>query len=188
MVKYSKKLKKSEGNINLMFSYMLLSIVSLLIAFSINNNKISIMNNKVEDSLVAANLASATVDLEKYATDGIIANIEDEDIIQSYNSFVKALKHNLGLDNNFKIKKEGSIISSKINIDKFIIYSDLKNNIQVSEVSNGNINSYTVKSIKTPNGKDIKDTTIYAKISFKVSTMGLDFNVSKDNVVVVTEK
>ena len=48
MVKYSKKLKKSEGNINLMFSYMLLSIVSLLIAFSINNNKISIMNNKVE--------------------------------------------------------------------------------------------------------------------------------------------
>ena len=58
----------------------------------------------------------------------------------------------------------------------------------MSEVSNGNINSYTVKSIKTPNGKDIKDTTIYAKISFKVSTMGLDFNVSKDNVVVVTEK
>ena len=71
MVKYSKKLKKSEGNINLMFSYMLLSIVSLLIAFSINNNKISIMNNKVEDSLVAANLASATVDLKNMLQMGL---------------------------------------------------------------------------------------------------------------------
>lgn len=183
-----KKLKRENGNINIMFSYMALSIVALLVAYGIANNKIIIMNNKLEDALVSSNLASATVDLKEYAEKGLIVNIESQSVIDSYNAFLSTLKKNLSLNDNLSLKKD-SIISSNIKIEKFVIYSDVKSHIEINEVLNGSVStSQREKGIMTPNGKNIEDTTIYAKLGFQVSVMGQDFYVSKDNVVRVTEK
>ncbi len=184
-----KKLKKKEGNINLMICYMGLIIVTLLIAFSMARNRVSILHNRIEDSLVASNLAAATVDINKYADEGIIVNIDREDVKKSYDAFISTLKSNLELKDDMTLK-ESSFISSKINVEKFIIYSDLKTHTQINQVSsNGAISSSTGSvGMSTPNGKKVKDTTIYAKLSFQITFMGKTMNVSKDNVVIVTEK
>lgn len=183
-----KKLSKKEGNINLMICYMGLMIVTLLIAFSMARNRVSILHNRVEDALVSSNLAAATVDLNKYADEGIIVNVDREGVKKSYDAFISTLKSNLELKDDMTLK-ESSFISSKINVEKFIIYSDLKTHTQINEVSNGVISSTTEPTgINTPNGKKIKDTTIYAKLNFQITFMGKTTSVSKDNVVVVTEK
>ena len=183
-----KKLKKSDGNINLMFSYMALTIVALLVAYSIANNKISILKNKVEDALILSTLASATIDLKEYAQSGAIVNIDSKDVKSSYSAFLSTLKKNLSLNDDLSLKKD-SFITGKIKIEKFIIYSDVDSHIEVNEALNGSLSTSQVgKGAITPNGKKIEDTTIYAKLSFKLNVMGSEFDVSKDNVVRVTEK
>ena len=90
----------------MMFSFIVLGVISLLIVFSIAQGKITVLSNRVEDGLVSATLAGATVDLKRYATDGKIVNIEEEGLKTSYKNFKDSLKTNLNLDNNLIYQKK----------------------------------------------------------------------------------
>lgn len=172
----------------MMFSFVVLGVISLLIVFSIAQEKITVLSNRVEDGLVSATLAGATVDLTRYATDGKIVNIEEEGLKTSYKNFKDSLKTNLNLDNNFKVKKD-SIIKSKINIDKFTVYSKVDGKIYVNTIYDNSISRQEVNSdLKTPNGKVVDDTTVYSKISFTINILGKDYKVPKDTSVKVTDK
>ena len=172
----------------MMFSFVVLSVISILIVFSIANEKITVLSNRVEDSLVSSTLAGATVDLKRYATDGKIVNIEDEGLRESYKNFKSTLQSNMNLNGDFKVKKE-SLIKSKIDIDDFIVYSKLDNQIYENKVHENFIDKKKINlSAKTPNGKNIDDTTVYSKISFTINILGKDYRVHKSTSVKVTDK
>lgn len=184
----SKKLKRKKGTINFLPAYYILAFITILISFKFIMSEARITNIKIEDALASSTLASATVDLKKYADEGLIVNIEEKDIKKSYNDFLSTLKKNLNLNDSLIPNKSGMLKSIKV--EKFIIYSDLGSSIQVSEVSqNGVISRYKAsKPTTTPNGIKVEDTTIYSQIGVKFNVVGKNPEGSKFKVVKVSEK
>lgn len=183
----SKKLKRKEGNISIFFTYMFLLIIVAITSFTLATNKINLLKNQAEDALIASSLAAATVDLETYAKEGLVVNVEIKGVKDSYNAFIRTFKENLDLNDNLVPKNES--ILKKVKIEKFIIYSDVGTHIQVNDLSNGYINSYQMPiGSTTENGKKIQDTMIYTKASFNIHMGAINENPTKENLIKVTEK
>lgn len=183
-------MKKKKGSIELFVSSMILVVVPLIIIMQLRLGQLRTTKNQVEDSLVASNLASATVDLKEYGTTNRIVN---NDFNSAFNTFIKSLKQNLLLDNNLE-QTDKKIISSKINIDNFTIYNVVGNDVQfTTRDSSGNISSSIISNgkdrAKTPDGAIINSTTVYSKISFKVKGyLNTEYNVFKEKSVDITDK
>jgi hypothetical protein len=183
-------MKKKEGKVGIFIAMMSLQIVVIIIAYSLKLNQLEFTRTLVEDSLVNANLAAATIDLEEY---GATNNIINNDTDKSFNDYSVSLKEGLGLDNSF-MPDENSFIKSKVVVERFIIYSVLGNDIlMASRDTNGNFTNTVYKDqvgiMKTPDGFLIKDTTVYSQISFSVhGLMNQVFNVDEENSVAITNK
>lgn len=183
-------MRKKEGKVNIFLSVMIVLTASIVIIFRITMNRIDYTRDWVEDSLVSANLAGATIDLKEYGTTN---NIVNNDIDKSFNDYLYSLKQNLNLDDNMNPKKS-DFIKSKVTVKDFIIYSVIGNDIiQVRKDSKGNTHSIKyigqVGKMKTPDGYVIYNTTVYSKIGFTISGMlGNNFNVEKEGSVDITDK
>jgi hypothetical protein len=183
------KLKKKKGSIEMFISSLILITVSMIIVMSIKLREIKITKNLVEDGLVAATLASATVDLREY---GATKRIVNRDFDKSFNDFTVSLKDNLKLDDNYK-PINSRIICSKVNIENFIIYNISDNDIEVTRrSSDGSIEKSIiyngVGSENTPDGVLIQTTTIYSKIAFKLKGyMNTEYDVYKEKSVDITD-
>ncbi|MFQ9249263.1 MAG: hypothetical protein ACLR3R_18600 [Clostridium paraputrificum] len=184
------KIKKKEGSIQAFIGF---SLISLIIAIGILNIKvpeIKAIQRKVEDGLVASNLASATVDLKEYGTTNKIVN---KDFNKAFEVFQKTLKGNLKLDNNFTPKND-SIIQSKIVVEDFRIYNVDGSNVSMfKRDKSGNVTSQTYANklgqIKTPDGVKVVSTTVYSKISFFVKGYSNEnIQVYKENTVDVVDE
>lgn len=95
-------MKKKEGKVGIFIAMMSLQIVVIIIAYSLKLNQLEFTRTLVEDSLVNANLAAATIDLEEY---GATNNIINNDTAKSFNDYSVSLKEGLGLDNSFMPEK-----------------------------------------------------------------------------------
>ena len=183
-------MKKKEGKVSIFIAIMSLQIIVIVIVYSLKINQLEFTRNFVEDSLVNANLAAATIDLEEY---GATNNIINKDSAKSFNDYSISLKEGLGLDDSF-IPDEDSFIKSKVIVEKFIIYSVLDNDVLMSSRdSNGNFANTVYKDqvgiMKTPDGFLIKDTTVYSQISFSVhGLMDQVFKVNEESSVAITNK
>lgn len=183
-------MKKKEGKINTFVSVMIVLTASIVIAFRITMNRIDYTRDWVEDSLVLANLAGATIDLQEY---GSTNNIVNRDIDKSFDDYIFSLKQNLNLDDSMN-PKNSDFIKSKVIVKDFIIYSVIGNDIiQVRKDSLGNSHSTKyigeVGKMKTPDGYVINNTTVYSKIGFTIKGMlEQSFDVEKEGSVDITDK
>lgn len=183
------KLKKKKGTIEVFISSIVLLIIPMIIVMNIRLREIKLTKNFVEDGLVAANLASATIDLREYGTTHKIVN---DNFTKSFDDYISSLKENLKLDNNLMPINQ-NLICSNITLDNFSIYNVNGNDIQVTtRSSDGSIINSTILNgfgtFKTPDGVLIKSTTIYSKILFKIKGFNnVQYNVSKEKSVDITD-
>lgn len=179
-------LKKRSGNLNYIIPMMFIVIVVLLITYIFKLQGIRQGANKVDTCLTAANLAAATVDLNKYGEDKIIENTDFE---KSFNDFKLCLKKNLNLNDNFSFKDE-TVFKGKVEIVDFRIYNIKKSTIQMVEITEkGNkIIKEFAKDVKTPDGVKIVTTTVYSKIKVRVKNIKGTEEVFKEKSVDVKRK
>lgn len=181
------KLKKKKGNLEFFTASLLLFFVPILIIYNMRMETLKFTKNYVEDGLVSSLLASATIDLRVLAESKQIINNNYD---KSFKDFSETLKENLNLDDNYYPKSK-RLITDTVKIDDFVIYNVLGNDIQTVRKSNGIISTSIITNglgnLKTPDGVQIKTTTIYAKISFKVKGyLNDEYKVSKEKSVDVT--
>lgn len=183
-------LKKKKGSLEIFVYPVLCSIIALVVLLGVRLKVLKTAKYSIEDSLVASNLAAATVDLKEYGSTNLILN---NNFNKSYEDYCKALKENLKLDENFNPKSK-SIIESKVDIVDFTIYNVNGNDIEkISKSPNGVVSSQTfpnaVGTLKTPDGVTITTTLVYSKIGFSIKGyLDKTLYVYKDNSVDITDK
>ena len=184
------KLKKKDGR-GLNIIIIPLVVVSIIFClFVIKSKQIEVVNDFIDDGLVMANFASATVDLKEYGTSNTIVN---NDFNKAFQEYQKALKNNLRLDNNFE-PKTSNLIDGKVTIEIFTIYNVKGNDIYMTKRQrNGNIINQTypnaLGTMETPDGVKIETTSIYSKIGMNVKSFINDKKyVYKEKTVDITDK
>ena len=160
---------RKEGKIEYIAAYMIICFTGLLMLFSFSVKEVRQNEIIVKDGLDSACLAAALIDLEDYAKDRFIFIPNYE-----YNRqiFLDTLKENLNLNNDYTPKVKG--LFDKITVHEFIIYNIADGELYTYTYSDGKIpilktESYD-KNKRTPNGKRIESSTVYADIGMIVTT------------------
>lgn len=180
---------RKKGAVEYVLSLFLITMVVLLLMFNMKSRYIAITKNNVEDGIVASLLASAIIDTDEYGT---TKNVVISDYDNCYSLFMESLKGNLKLDSNMN-PRDKTLITSKVNIDKFSIYNVVDNKVyKISKTGNGFFGQplYVgdVGDVVTENNIRIDTTTIYAKISFRISGYdGIGVETSKEECVDITK-
>lgn len=174
--------RKYERSGNVMIS-CLVSLMSITIVLSIVVCMMSarIANEaaiRMENSMSAATLAGLSVDFEKYAETYLDGNAEvvvaDEN--ESYELFKELLNINLSDANGF-IKN--------VVVNKYIIYNYVQSEGMIYIFCFDNnclrkVDCKTVGQVFTPNGIEVRKTSVFADVSFDLSVFGnLKFNCHK---------
>ncbi len=187
-------MKKKEGNILYpTVGFFIILMCTILVLYGSKKEEISSTKRMIDDGQLASNLSAATINLEEY---GATSTIVNTDFNNSYNEFLRALKNNLRLDNSFNpLNTNSNGINGKVNIESFIIYNVIGNDIEVNKCDSvGNITKDIITSglgsSKTPNGVLIESTTVYSKISFPLKGyLNSDsIIVNNESVVDITDK
>ena len=144
--------------------YMILFCI-ILFSYCYYDQILYYTKTNVEDSMAAATLGSACVNLYDY---GDFDNMSYEIVNSCYNLFEKSLIENMELDTNMMPLSDSFssiLIAKPIEILEYSYYC-IRDNVVYKTTKNGNINVEKgyVGQVKTPNGNVIAQTTIYAKI------------------------
>lgn len=181
-------LKKRDGKIYYSLALFLIMFCALLVVFEIKMNKIKMLKNLAEDSIVASNLACLVIDIEKF---GRTHDIHIKDVNEIYDIYCKVLKGNMKLEDSFTPVSE-DIIKGEVKVHRFIIFNVSGSQIIKTEISEGKSQSVEIINgqvgiMTTPDGTLISNTTVYSKIGFWVrGFMGREHYVYKENSVDIT--
>ncbi len=144
-------------------------MVTLLGLFFFRLEHLQAVRIRAEDSLTAAALAGAVIDLEIYEEEeaAVITDVND-----AYRSFCKALRSNLHLDEEWNPQDE-SLISSSVKVERYWIYNVFDEDVEQYQIyPDGSFIKYSFPGAKgkvyTPDGKRVDYTTIHCSISFEV--------------------
>ncbi len=176
----------------LVFAFMAVSL------FLYKRNTSLILVKKAEESLKAATLAGATIDMDEYGTTGALVI---NDYAKSYADFKESLKNSMGLNDDFT--SSDGIISGGVHVNRYTIYNVSGSTVECityeNDVGTPSIITGSVGSIKTPNNIPVTKSTIYGSVSFQIdgfvknkSMMGKIFNmddifVTKDCCADITQ-
>lgn len=185
--------KKKGGEFTAYMMMFLVVFVFMLFSVCLFKRNIALVTvREAEDSLKAATLAGAVIDLKEY---GLTGTIVISDYTASYNNFKESLINSMGLGYDFS-PPSTSIITSTIKINDYIIYNVRGNVVECIAYADGNliptITTGTVGNIITPNNVMITESTVYSSITFHIegfiknkSMLGQLFNM--DDIVVTKE-
>ncbi len=177
------ELTKRRGSIEWSVGLFFLLFLVILLCAQIQISAYQATSLYLEDALAASNLASAVIDVKEY---GISHIVRIENPAEAYTRYVMAVKNNLQLNDNWECENR-KLISSRVNIEKYIIYNVTNAKIQIFHVSNdGHIDTEqgVLGNVKAPNGTVIEKTSIYSEISFQVQGfLGNAVQAHKGNLV-----
>lgn len=123
---------------------------------------------KTEESLKAATLAGATMNLVHYAYTGeVIVYDYQNSRLSFYESFAASM--DMGTD---LTPSDGNCIAGPIRVNEYIIYNVRGSDIEIIAFHNGNavpvITTAALGHVTAPNGAAITASTVYAEISFEI--------------------
>ncbi len=160
---------KKNGKVEYITAYMIICFTGLLMLFSFSVKEVRMNELKIRDGLDSACLAAALIDLEDYAKDRFIFMSDYE-----YNRqvFLETLKENLNLNSDYTPKQNG--IFDKITVHELVIYNIADGELYSCSFFDGK--SPVLKSEgydknkKTPDGKQIESSTVYADIGMNIKS------------------
>lgn len=183
-------MKKDKGALEYGFSFMLILLAVALLLYVYQMRLIKHCKLRVEDAIVAANLAGAVIDLKEY---GRSHTVLITDIDRSYELYCHALQNNLNLESDFESQNK-DLIHGKVTVHEFSVYNvDGQNIIKYSVGEDGHLKVIQLLDglgkTKTPNGIQVQNTTIYSKIGFWIKGFQNQMHyVYKENSVDVVGK
>lgn len=137
----------------------------------------------MEDALAASNLASALIDVEEY---GVSHNVVINDPELHFEIYKKALKENLGLNEEWESANTG-LFSGKVIVEQYVIYNVADDNVEIFRVdAGGNVSGEfcRIEDAEAPNGVPVEATGVYSEISFPVKGFfGITVNARKGKLV-----
>lgn len=160
-------MKRDKGSVEYSMCIMLLMVSVLLILFCFRIRSARVEKTYLEDGLASANLAAAVIDTDRY---GETEELVITDTAGAYQTFQKALKTNLNLDDSF-MPRDTYLMETPLKIQEFHIYNVEEDGItHVIYDSNGSkvTQEMALGGAVTPNGKEIESTTVYSRIEFDV--------------------
>ena len=168
-VKSLSLLKKRDGTGDFIFPIYMILFCVMLFSYCYHDQILYYTKINVEDSIAAATLASACINLYDY---GDFDNMSYEVINSSYDLFEKSFKENMKLDNNLmpiQNSFNATLIVQPIEILEFSYYC-IRDGVVYKTTKNGNVNVEKgfVGQATTPNGNVISQTTIYVKILLQI--------------------
>ncbi|MGN0334817.1 MAG: hypothetical protein ACI4DV_04030 [Lachnospiraceae bacterium] len=161
--------KELKGSLEYSLGMCMLILLTLTALFFLRLEVLQSAGILVEDSLAAANLASAVIDLEVYEGEEFAVIT---DCRKAYKSYYRALRKNMNLNEEMypveEIRFQGPVVP-----ECYRIYNVYGSDIVMLEIlSDGRVSerrfSDAVGRLTTPDGKIITNTTIYSCISFSV--------------------
>jgi hypothetical protein len=163
------KRKTKDGTGDFIFPMYMILFCIMLFSYCYYDQILYYTKTNVEDSVAAATLASACVNLYDY---GDFDSMSYEIINSCYDLFEKSLSENMSLDGNLKPTHDsfGAIlITEPVEILEYSYYC-IRDGIVYKTTKNGsvNVNKGFAGQVTTPNGNVISQTTIYAKIRVSV--------------------
>lgn len=176
-------LVKQKGQIEIVVSVFFLILAVIIVACMLQMQQFRSTKTFTADALAASNLASAVIDVEEY---GISNQIVISDAGDAYDTYRRALKANMGLDDNWESQNKLAI-SGTVEILDYIIYNVRGNDVEVIRFGQS---SYTtvleggLGSVRAPNNKVITATSVYSRITFPVKgILGIYVTAEKDELV-----
>lgn len=176
-------MKKKKGLNEILVPMFYLVLIIILIAYLLQMHQFDATKTYTEDALAASNLASAVIDIQEY---GITHNIVIADPQEAYETYQRALKANMGLDDNWE-SQNTLAISGRVEILEYIVYNVIDQDVQITGFGQ---NPYTTTiigglgSVFAPNGKQIETTSVYSRITFPVEgILGVRVEAEKDKLV-----
>ncbi len=138
----------------------------------------------MEDALAAGGLACAKIDTDIYGSShGLIIS----DPLESYEEYKRALRVNMGVDENFR-SGNSTLITGGVSIDDFRIYNVSGDSVTEICVSDEGVSSHEGRlgEKTTPSGQIVGSTGVYGEISYEVQGLfGIRTGAHKSKLVEV---
>lgn len=160
-------LRRKSGNIEWVTGLFFVLFLVILLCAELQLSVYRAASLYLEDALAASNLASAVIDIEEY---GISHKVRIADPALAYDSFLKAVKENLQLNESWECTNS-TLIAGPVAIASYIVYNVEEENVKIYYVANdGRVRREQGRlgGVTAPNGVPVEETSIYSEISFPV--------------------
>ncbi len=164
------KKDKGSGILYYIFFLALIGLVCLVASYVIKMKYIGIINEDIQDAVSLSNLAAAQIDKEIYNRNG---TIQVKDFNEAYYAYEEALIDNLNLSMDRK-PMNNEYIQTGIDILEFSVYNVV--DLDITQIRRSLINGIAVTEtidwsgqlgeLKTPDGVNITNTTVYSRVGF----------------------
>lgn len=176
-------LRRKSGNIEWVTGLFFILFLVILLCAELQLSVYQAASLYLEDALAASNLASAVIDIEEY---GISHKVRIADPTRAYDSYLKAVKENLQLNENWECANS-TLIAGQVTIASYIVYNVEEEIVKIYYVlNNGRVREEQgmLGRVTAPNGVPVEETSIYSEISFPVKGfLGISVQAHKGKLV-----
>lgn len=161
------KIKRREGKVQWTAGLFFLLFLAILLCVQLQLEGYRMTSLYLEDALAASNLASAVIDIQEY---GISRTIWIAKPMAAYGLYVRALKDNLSLDENWECSNR-SLISGPVTVEDYTVYNVKENQVTICHVEMDGWcweETGQIGEVYSPDGNLVESTGVYSEISFPV--------------------
>ncbi|MBQ8822984.1 MAG: hypothetical protein IJZ82_10100 [Lachnospiraceae bacterium] len=160
---------KSEGKIEICMGMFFCMLIFLAVLCQVKLLQYQAIGAFVEDSLAAAGLASAVIDVREY---GRTHTIVVESPESSFEKYKEALIYNLALDAGMQSRNE-EVLLGKVDILSYQIFNVTGDVVTVyhfqEDGSLEGTESISLSQAYLPDGNKVETTSVYSKVGFYVA-------------------
>lgn len=161
------KIRGEEGKVQWTAGLFFLLFMTILLCAYLQMDGYRMTSLYLEDALAASNLASAVIDIQEY---GISQTVWISDPTEAYGLYMRALRANLNLDDNWECANK-SLISGPVTVEEYTIYNVKNDRIAIWHMGE-NGQSWEEEDmageVYAPDGSLVEATGVYSRISFEV--------------------
>ena len=190
-----KKAKKDPGTIfNPVLYLMILFLTVQLMLMFVSYRRMSWLSETITDGMTDALLGAAVLEEEELYAYGRSDELQILYPKRKYDIFKDLFRQELGLTNALTaVKGSVPVVDGNIQIEDFVVYS--VNGIDVTVYDFDETGAYVTaiyagqKDILTaPNGITVRESSLFAKIRFRVRYMGVPLRVSRYHMVDIVDE
>ena len=182
--------KKDPGTIfNPVMYLMILFLAIQLMFLFVSYRRMSWLSETITDGMTDALLGAAVLEEEELYAYGRTDELQILYPKRKYEIFQELLGQELGLtDSLTAVKGSVPVVDGKMQVEDFVVYSVNGSDVAVYDFDEAGAYVTAIhpgqKDILTaPNGIAVRESSLFAKIRFRVRYMGVPLNVSRYHMV-----
>lgn len=185
-----KNVKKDPGTIfNPVMYLMILFLAIQLMFLFVSYRRMSWLSETITDGITDALLGAAVLEEEELYAYGRTDELQILYPKRKYEIFQELLGQELGLtDSLTAVKGSVPVVDGKIQVEDFVVYSVNGSDVTVYDFDETGAYVTAIHPVQkdiltAPNGIAVRESSLFAKIRFRVRYMGVPLNVSRYHMV-----